>query len=137
MTEVSTSIEISASADKVWAIIGGFDNLPQWLNLIRTSTLEDGGRVRRLEAVGGALIVERLLSFDEAERRFSYSHLEAPDPVTDYVSEMRVSPLDEGRCTVVWACRFTPVSVSEAEAIAHFDGIYSVGLHALKALVEG
>jgi hypothetical protein len=57
-----------------------FGNLPQWLILVRASKLEDGDRVRELEAVGGAVIVERLLSFDEAKRRFSYSRLEAPDP---------------------------------------------------------
>lgn len=136
MTEVSTSIEIDASADKVWAIVGGFDNLPHWLDLIETSRLEEGGRVRRLEAVGGALIVERLLTFDEAERRFSYSHLEAPDPVRDYISQMSVAALDGTRSRVIWSSRFTPVSVSETEAIAHFEGIYEAGLNNLKALLE-
>lgn len=137
MTEVSTSIEIAAPADKAWEMIGGFGNLPLWLCLIRTSTLEDGGRVRRLEAVGGAIIVERLLHFDEAARRFRYNHLEAPNPVTGYEAEMFVEPVDDRHCRVVWASRFTPAGISEADAIAHFEGIYTVGLHGLKGQLEG
>jgi hypothetical protein len=39
----------------------------------------------------GSIIVERLLSFDEAARRFTYAHVTAPDPVTDYVATMTVS----------------------------------------------
>jgi uncharacterized membrane protein len=121
MTDVSASIEIATPADKVWDILGGFDNLPLWLSLIRTSKLEDGGRVRRLEAVGGALIVERLLHFDEAARRFRYSHLEAPDPVTDYVAEMAVETVTATRSRVHWSASFTPVGIDEAAAIAHFE----------------
>lgn len=136
MTNASASIEIAAPADKVWGIIGGFDNLPLWLSLIRTSKLEDGGRVRRLEAVGGALIVERLLDFDDAARRFRYSHLEAPDPVTDYVAEMAVEAVTATRSRVRWSASFTPVAVGEEQAIAHFEGIFTTGLGELKQLIE-
>jgi hypothetical protein len=136
MTRVSSSIEIDASADRVWEIVGGFDCLPQWLGLIRSSKLDDGGRVRRLEAVNGAVIVERMLSFDERGRHFSYCHLEAPDPVTDYVAEMSVEALAGGRSRVTWASTFTPVAVDEGEAIIHFEGIYTIGLAELKRLIE-
>lgn len=136
MTSVSSSIEIAAAPDKVWEILGGFDNLPQWLGIVRSSILEDGGRVRRLEAVNGAVIVERLLSFDERARHYSYCHLEAPDPVTDYVAEMKVEALPDGTSKVTWASSFTPVDFPEVEAIAHFEGIYAIGLNGLKRLVE-
>lgn len=136
MTSVSCSVEITASADHVWSIVGGFDNLPLWLDMLRSSRLEDGGRVRRLEAANGAAIVERLLSFDEAGRRYSYRHVEAPDPVTDYVGAMAVEEIAPGRARVTWSSRFTPVAIGEAEAIAHFEGLYANGLAGLKKLAE-
>jgi hypothetical protein len=136
MTRASCSIEIEASADTVWAIVGGFDYLPKWLSLVRSSQLEDGGRVRRLEAVNGAIIVERLLHFDESERRYAYRHLEAPDPVTDYVAEMSVEVLAAGRSKVTWQSTFAPVAAAEADATGHFEGIYTIGLEALKRLIE-
>ncbi|WP_342249138.1 SRPBCC family protein [Sphingomonas sp. OTU376] len=136
MTSASASIEINAPADRVWAVVGGFDGLPEWLDLIRTSRLEDGGRVRRLEAINGAVIVERLLNFDEEARYFRYRHLEAPDPVTGYVGEMAVEPVSATRSKVRWSGSFTPVGIGEAEAIAHFEGIYVTGLEGLKRRIE-
>lgn len=136
MTRASFSVDINVSADKAWAVVGGYDNLPQWLPLVEASSLEDGGRVRRLSATGGAVIVERMLSFDEMRRQFSYRHLEAPDPVTDYVAHMQVDVLASNRCKVTWASSFVPAGISEAEAIAHVEGIYKAGLASLKRLLE-
>jgi len=136
MSKVAVSIDIEAEADRVWALIGGFDSLPQWLPMIRKSSAADGGRVRRLEARNGAIIVERLLRFDEAGRGYSYCHLEAPDPVTDYVGELRVEPLADGNSKVTWSSSFTPAGIPEAEAIAHYERIYGEGLGELKKRLE-
>ena len=136
MTKASISIDIEVSAEKAWAVVGGYDNLPQWLTLVEASTLEDGGRVRRLSAIGGAVIVERMLSFDEKRRHFSYCHLEAPDPLTDYVAHMYVEALTPDRSRVTWASSFVPAGIGEAEAVAHVEGIYNDGLASLKRLLE-
>ncbi|MOA46442.1 Polyketide cyclase / dehydrase and lipid transport [compost metagenome] len=77
------------------------------------------------------MIVERLLQFSEAERRYSYSILQGPAPVRDYRATLRVS--DEGGQTrVEWSGSFTPDGVSEAEAQQLFASIYRDGLAALK-----
>lgn len=136
MTHVSISIEIEVPAAAAWKIVGGYDNLPQWLDLVQSSTLEDGGRVRRLHAVGGAVIVEQMLSFDELMCRFSYRHIEAPDPVSDYVAEMQVDAIGDHRCRVTWASSFNPRGVDENAAVAHVKGIYKVGLANLKRVLE-
>lgn len=137
MATASISVDVDVPAEKVWAVVGGYDNLPQWLTLVETSTLEDGGRVRRLSAAGGAVIVERMLSFDESQRHFSYCHIEAPDPVTDYVAHMKVDALAPDRSRVTWASSFVPSGIGEAEAVAHVEGIYRAGLASLKQVLEG
>jgi hypothetical protein len=133
MATASAHIEIAASADKVWQLIGGFDALPDWLPYIPKSELSEGGRVRTLANPDGDAIVERLLSFDEAGRSYSYSILSAPFPVTAYSSTLRVVDAGSGAARIDWSGQFTPAGVSDEEASKLFRGIYEDGLAALAA----
>ncbi|WP_406835029.1 SRPBCC family protein [Streptomyces sp. AHU1] len=133
MASTSVSRVVPASPQQVWDLIGGFDALPDWLPYIPESTALEGGRVRRLTNPDGDAIVERLVSFDEAGRHYSYAILEAPFPVTGYLSTLRVHPV-AGRddvAEVQWSGRFTPDGVTDAEAENLFAGIYRDGLDAL------
>lgn len=94
MSEVRILISIARPAEQVWSLLGRFDWLPRWLDVIASSTLSDGGRLRHLKTADGAIIVERLLTFDEDEKHYSYALLEGPSPVTDYVGTM--SAKDDG-----------------------------------------
>ncbi|MCM3141099.1 SRPBCC family protein [Brevibacillus sp. MER 51] len=132
MANTMATIEISASPDQVWKLIGGFNSLPDWLPYIPSSELSEGGRVRRLENPDGDVIIERLVGFNEKERHYTYSIMQAPFPVTNYESTIRVRE-NGGKGTLVeWSGHFTPVGVSDDEAIKLFHGIYSDGLEALK-----
>jgi len=133
MAQASASIDLAVPPDQVWNLIGGFDSLPDWLPYIPKSELTDRGRVRRLANPNGDAIVERLISFDEPGRSYSYAILEAPFPVTDYLSTLRVVERDGGRATrVEWSGRFTPNhGISDEEASRLLRGIYEDGLKAL------
>lgn len=132
MATASASIDIPASADQVWQLIGGFDSLPDWLPFIPKSELSEGGRVRSLQTADGAVVVERLEAFDNAAKTYSYSILQAPFPATDYLATIRVETQGQG-ARVTWSGRFAPVGVSEEEVTALFAGIYQGGLQALRA----
>ena len=134
MAQTTTTIEIPASPDKVWQLIGGFDSLPDWLPYIPSSELSEGGRVRHLANPDGNVIIEGLESFNNKERYYSYSIMKAPFPVTDYQSTIRVREIadDSKTALVEWSGSFTPVGVSDQEAINLFHGIYTDGLKALK-----
>ncbi|MBN3761617.1 SRPBCC family protein [Burkholderia sp. Ac-20365] len=133
MAEASSSIDIALSADQVWQLIGGFGSLPDWLPYIPKSELSEGGRVRHLANPSGEAIVERLIAFDNAARSYSYAILQAPFPVKDYLSTLKVVDKGGTSCRVEWSGRFTPTTVSDQEASKLFQGIYDDGL---KALVE-
>lgn len=90
MASTSVSRIVPAPPERVWQLIGGFGSLPDWLPNIPSSILEEGGRLRRLGTPDGDTIVERLVAFNEEERQYSYAIVEAPFPVTDYVSTLRV-----------------------------------------------
>ncbi|MDB5981291.1 MAG: XoxI [Pseudomonas sp.] len=137
MAKASATIEISATADQVWALMGGFDSLPDWLPFIVKSELGEGGHLRFLETADGNAIVERLQTFDEQARTYTYSIEEGPFPVTDYLAKVEVKDLGGQKAQVTWSGSFTPAGISEAEAVQTFDGVYKGGLEALKANFPG
>ena len=132
MASASAFIDIPASADQVWQLIGGFNSLPDWLPLIPKSELSEGGRVRSLKTADGAVVIERLQGFDNAGKTYSYSIEQAPFPATEYLATIKVESQGEG-ARVTWSGRFEPVGVSEEEVVALFAGIYQGGLQALRA----
>ena len=90
MAKTTVSIEIPASADAVWQLMGGFDALPDWLPFIPKSVVTEGGRVRSLTTSDGGTVVERLEAFDNRQRSYTYSIIQAPFPVVDYLSTITV-----------------------------------------------
>jgi hypothetical protein len=137
MAHVSASIDIPVSPDEIWRLIGGFGSLPDWLSSMPTSELTEGGRVRQLATRDGETLVERLVTFDDAARSYSYSFLEAPFPVTDHLATLRVHQTDAGKGSrVEWFARFKPNGVSDHEAsqlIQVIQRIFDDGLKALAA----
>ncbi len=138
MATASARVDIPVTAAEVWQLIGGFDSLPDWLPYIPQSELSEGGRVRRLATPDGGVIVERLMSFSEQDRSYSYHILQSPFPQTDYLSTLRVVEIDGGRgARIEWSGRFTPVGVTEAEISGLFQQIYEDGLRALRDRYAG
>ena len=133
MATTTVSIEIPATVDQVWQLMGGFDSLPDWLPFIPKSVVSEGGRVRTLTTSDGGTVIERLEAFDNRQRSYSDSIIQAPFPVVDYLSTIAVVATADSNITrVEWSGSFTPVNVSDADAEALFSGIYRDGLQALK-----
>ncbi|MFB6894732.1 SRPBCC family protein, partial [Kitasatospora sp. NPDC056327] len=134
MASTSVSRTVPGTPDQVWALIGGFDALPDWLPYIPESVAVEGGRVRQLKNPEGEVIVERLVDFNETERQYSYAILRAPFPVDGYVSTIRVHavPGRDDVAEVQWSGRFNPKGATEQETVDLFHGIYADGLEALE-----
>ena len=90
MPKVAMEDKLAIPLEEVWKLIGGFNALPDWHPAVAKSTLEDGGRVRKLDLVGGGSITERLESFDENEKTYSYSIVAGPLPVANYKATLKV-----------------------------------------------
>ncbi|MEM5316540.1 SRPBCC family protein [Paraburkholderia sp. JHI869] len=137
MANVSVSIEIGAPVEQVWAMLGDFNGLPAWLEFVRSSRLSDGGRIRHLEAMGGAIIVEELLEHSEHDMFYRYTIVEGPDPVSDYVATLSAQQIDAGKTAVTWASRFEPREAQQATSLVeHYEVLYRAGLDRLKTLTE-
>lgn len=85
----------------------------------------------RLETSAGGVITRRLEAFNDKERCYSYSIMQAPLPATAYLSTIRVQASADQHSLVEWSGSFTPVGVSHGEVTRLFRGIYEGGLEAL------
>jgi hypothetical protein len=127
-------IEVPVSADQVWQLIGGFNTLPDWLPFIVKSEASDGGRVRHLQTADGGVVVERLQSFDNVARTYSYTIEQSPFPVSAYLATLQVEALTDASAKVTWSGVFTPAAGTTDAAVEElFAGVYSGGLEALRA----
>jgi hypothetical protein len=133
MATASANLRVSVPADNVWQLVGGFLSLPDWLPFIVSSESSEGGRVRTLTTADGAVVIEKLQTFDEANRTYSYSIVKGPFPVTHYLASVQVTAVGEQETLITWSGSFTPDGVSDAEAETLFQGVYQGGLDALKA----
>src|SRR5215469_5581823 len=97
MASAKATIDLNVPPDEVWQLIGGFGSLPDWLPYVPQSKVTDGGRVRHLDNPDGQTIVERLEKYDFSARTYSYSILQAPFPVTGYLSTITVTPTNGGK----------------------------------------
>lgn len=111
--------------------MGGFATLPAWLPGIGQSVSLEGGRARALTTTHGDSLVERLESFDNYCRSYTYTLVESPLPVADYRSTLSVyETTDSNISGVEWRCQFTPGDISDAQAVALFAAIFKDGLNA-------
>lgn len=134
MATVSSVIEIPLPADQVWQLVGGFNSLPDWLPFIVKSEPSDGGRVRHLQTADGGVVVERLQTFDNVGRTYSYTIEQSPFPVSAYLATLQVEALSESSAKVTWSGVFTPAAGVTDQAVEElFAGVYSGGLEALRA----
>nr|WP_016973457.1 SRPBCC family protein [Pseudomonas tolaasii] len=130
----SSVIEIPVSADQVWQLVGGFNTLPDWLPFIVKSEPGEGGRLRHLETAEGGVIVERLQTYDNVARTYSYTIEQSPFPVSAYLATLQVEALGDASAKVTWSGVFTPAAgTTEAAVEELFAGVYSGGLEALRA----
>lgn len=138
MAKVNISTELNAPAEQLWQLIGSFNGLPDWHPAVEKSELEAEGSVRKLSLVGGGTIVERLENVNDNERIYSYSIVDSPLPVANYVATIRVREDEDGsRSVVEWSSEFNPSGTSEADAIKAIQGVYEAGFDNLKKMFGG
>ena len=134
MTKVSLQSTFKISPDQIWKLIGQFNALPDWHPAVQSSKLEDNGRLRRLNLMGGGEIVERLEMIDEKDRLYRYSIVSGPLPVANYTATLRVRDDGNGNSIVDWSSEFEPAGAAEKDAVKAVQGIYQAGFDSLKKM---
>ncbi len=150
--KTSQTVDVSASPEEVWAVIGDFQDM-SWHPAVATTEGEGGNepdvatRVLTLKGEDGeanpdATISEVLYKFDAEKMSYSYRIEEVAVevlPVTNYSAHLTVKPKDGGGSTIEWKGAFyrgypnndPPPELSDEAAVAAVDGVYKAGLDAL------
>ena len=140
MIRVYTSTVIDASPDTVWTRIRDFNGLPTWHPGIADSRIENNepsdkvGCIRHFHTRDGGMIREKLLALSDYEYSCTYSILESPMGVENYVATLKLTPVtDGGRTFAEWSAEFDCDEGREASLIQTIgQGVFQGGFDALK-----
>jgi hypothetical protein len=145
MGYVYVSAVMQAPIDRTWAILRDFNGLPNYNSrLFSESYIEDGlpadriGCVRNFKSKDGkSFIRERLLSLSDREYSCSYCILEAPLPVQNYVSEMKLRRVTEGDATFgEWWATFEVEPKNEAAVLQAVTDTFRFAFEGAEALAR-
>jgi hypothetical protein len=140
MVKVYCSSVIEAPADRVWATIRDFNGLPKWHPLIRDSRIENNapadrvGCIRNFNLKDGGNIREQLLTLSDFDFSCTYSILESPMGVQNYVATLKLTPITDGnRSFIEWTAEFDCPPERESQLADQIgNGVFQAGFDALK-----
>jgi Polyketide cyclase / dehydrase and lipid transport len=147
--KVTETIEINAPAEKVWAVIGNFQDMswhPAFAKTEGTGANDPASAIRKLTLASGGTIDEKLNKYDAAGKSMSYEITNVDVkvvPVTNYTATLSVSGTGD-KSTVEWKGAFyrgyvnndPPPELSDEAAVAAITGVFKGGLAALKTKIE-
>ena len=127
-----------AGADAVWDLVRDFGGVQRWNPTLSSSEVDRPGvgGVRTLK-MGEVTIRERLEKLDEAARTMSYSIVEAPLPVSNYLATVELSALGPKRTQIVWSSTFEPGGMSDEQLKALFEGVYQQAIEGMRRALLG
>ena len=140
MIKVYASSVIDAPADSVWARIRDFNGLPAWTPFVAESRIEGGqpsdriGCVRNFRLQNGDRIRERLLGLSDHDLFCTYTILESPMPLENYVATLRLTPVSVGDQTFIeWTAEFDCAPEVEEELVNGIgQNVFRGGFDSLK-----
>ncbi|MGH8688051.1 MAG: SRPBCC family protein [Burkholderiales bacterium] len=144
MVEVYTSSVIDAPAEAVWAQVRDFNALPKWTPFVAESRIEEGlpadqvGCVRNFRLKDGGVIRERLLMLSDRDYQCSYSILESPMGVENYVATLKLTRVTDGNCTFAeWSAEFDCAPEKQRELIRSIgQDVFQAAFDSLKGLLR-
>ena len=140
MTKVYISSVVDAPAERVWDRIRDFNGLPKWHPAIADSRIEGNqpadkiGCIRSFHTRDGGAIRERLLALSDYDYSFTYSILESPMGVSNYIATVHVVPITDGDGAFCeWTAEFDCAPDREQE-LRSFIGqsVFQTGFDSLK-----
>ncbi|MBP1151963.1 SRPBCC family protein [Methylocaldum sp. RMAD-M] len=148
--KVTETVDINATPDAVWALVGDWANPQKWLPPVESTTAQGGtekGATRELKLKSGGVIKEELKSYDASKMTMQYKITEVDPkdlPVANYSSNIKVEPNPAGGSKVEWNGAFyrsfmnnnPPPGQSDEAALKAVTELYKEGLANLKAVAE-
>src|SRR6516162_4837932 len=145
MVKVHTSSVIDAPSDHVWAVVRDFNALPKWHPAIRDSRVEGGlpadrvGCIRNFNLKDGGNIREQLLALSDYDYSCTYSILESPMGVRNYIATLKLTPITDGNRTFAELTTEFDCDPGRERELAELigDSVFQAGFDSLKRQLAG
>lgn len=155
--KVTESIEINAPANKVWAVVGNFQDMNWAPSVAKTEGTggnkpatgsNNDGATRKLTLKNGGVIEEMLDAYDAEGMTYSYEITKVDVkvlPVNDYSSHITVTADGADKSTLEWKGAFyrgymnndPPPELNDEASKKAVTDLYKSTLEAVKAKIEG
>ncbi|PSJ56737.1 SRPBCC family protein [Kumtagia ephedrae] len=140
MPKIFISTVIAAPAAEVWRVVRDFNGLPSWTPFVAESRIEQGakadqiGCIRNFVLKDGGRIRERLLALSDYDLSCTYTILESPMGVSDYIATLALTPVTDGNATFAsWQAEFDCAPEREAALVQQIgQGVFQAAFTALK-----
>ncbi len=126
------SIDIDATPDVTWSVVGDKTGVPRWFTKYVECTID--GDVRTLRNADGGELVERILEWDDGARRYRYTVIAGP-PLASHEAGFQVLARGDGGSTVMWDTSATFLDAS-IDTETRLGAAQRDGLERLKAICE-
>jgi hypothetical protein len=130
LQKVAESVELAASPDEVWSLIGEFGGVWHPLTARVRLTGIGIGQLRTIQTLDGQEIVERLEAIDDAKRFFRYTSI-AGMAVSHYSGTLEVKPKGSG-CVADWRAQFLAANKTDRAVKVMVSTLFKTGLESLK-----
>jgi Polyketide cyclase / dehydrase and lipid transport len=129
---VAETVDVSASPDQVWAVIGTFGDT-RWHPLIAHVDVTGAGigQLRIIETIDGKQIIKRLDAIDDSQRIYRYATISGL-PVADYIGTLDVKP-NSGGSSVEWRAQYLADGQPDIVVRSILSGLFKTGLGNLKS----
>ena len=137
MTKVSVSKQINVPAKKAWDALSSFRGIENYSPIASSITSGEGkGATRTCIMPDGAKINEILNFAKHDKMEMQYIITDGPFPVTNYISDIKVTELDTENCDITWKCEFESKEEAEEEMKNLFGGFYNVIIENLETYLN-
>lgn len=129
------TVEVNASAEKVWKIIGAVDGVDKWFAPVIKTCKVDGDK--RYCTTDAGPLNEDILEVNHQSKIFRYGIPEQNMiPVKNILGTMKVNDLGNGKSSVEWSATFDVEEDKEAEAKEMFRGAWTMGINGIEKLIN-
>lgn len=134
MASFRHSIDIAATPDEVWKVLGDVTSVVRWIPGVTGVVATDSGRVCTFE--DGHVQNEQILDYSEGSRSYRYVIEGAPLPVANNTGSFAVEA-NGGQSRVVWESSFVALDPASEDALsAMWEPYLPMILANLKSVVE-
>ena len=134
MPHISTTVEIDATPEAVWAVLGDLTATPDWLPGVVSASFEGSTRICIL--ADGTQIHEQISGHNNRQRSYHFRHLRTPLPVHNLHGSFTVAADAAGNSLVTLDTNFQPADPAPAELTDMIQNAFGQSLASLRRWIE-